>query len=397
MNNRKILGALVLFMFLLTGCIGKERPFMGTESSVEKESEQTELVLGDLSNLNVSKIADNISLPAHLYKMTAQMEGEWNHEKIYDEIPKLIAAYGGPQEDKLDMEKELLFLEAGTTEVKPLGERAGEKINRIMYTSDTLYLEIDSIMQVFMHQPALIERITGKETNRKNEWLPYEHADSIATYYVGEDDLEKISYVLDGQETLLTECVEYVEETLTDNESLPRVSTPGFEYKVEYVDVYQYGDNYGLYFTVNLYYEDVKLFTETGVRFDSPPGLTQNYIPTIDRCMMFRKDELNQISTFDWLTETQDSVEEVEPAVDYKKALQVLSGYLSDTHEFRVIDAQLVYSFYAEYKTEKGVGDSVNYITPVWMFEISTEGAQMYDRIFILIDVQTGEVVELYA
>ena len=60
-------------------------------------------------------------------------------------------------------------------------------------------------------------------------------------------------------------------------------------------------------------------------------------------------------------------------------------------------DAQLVYSFYTEYEQEKGREFGVNRIEPVWMFEIAAEGAQRYSRMFILIDVQTGEVIELYA
>ena len=404
MKNYRILGMLVLSALLISGCSQRDGAFEGTEKQTVEEGKQDtpQTALGDFSNLDISGIEPDIPLPDHLYKMEAQGEGGWNDEKIYEEFPQLIATYGGPQADELDPQKDIWFLASGDTfdEARPLGEKGEEEINRIMYCSDELFLELDSVMQVSFHQPALIERITGQEIGRHNEWLPNEHADPVATHNPKEENLEEVSYLLDGETVSLAECVKYVEETLTENESLPRVSTPGFEYKVDYVDVYQYGDNYGLWFTVDLYYEGVKLFSDTGVRFDTVDGKAWSYVPTLDRCMMLRKNEINVIMVFDWLNEAQDSIEEVEPSVDYKTALQMLSGYLSDTHEFTVTDAQLVYSFYTEYEQEKGaagLADGINRIEPVWMFEIAAEGAQRYSQMFILIDVQTGEVVELYA
>lgn len=400
MKNYRLLGVFFLSALLLSGCSRKEGVSVGTEEKVDEgKGEASQMALGDLSNLDISGIEDDIPLPERLYKMEAPGEGGWNDEKIYGEFPELIAAYGGPQANELDQEKDILFstAEVASDEIKSLGEKGDEKINRIMYTSDTLYLGADLIMQISMHQPALIERITGQETDRYNEWLPNEHADPVAMHDLEAEDPEKISYPLDGETVSLAECVDYVENELTESDSLPRVSTPGFEYKVDYVDVYQYGDNYGLWFTVNVYYEGIKLFSDTGVRFDSVDGKEWAYVPTLDRCMMLRKNELNVIVVFDWLNETQESIKEVEPSVDYGTALQMLSGYLSDTHEFTVKDAQLVYSFYTEYEQEKGREFGVNRIEPVWMFEIAAEGAQRYSRMFILIDVQTGEVIELYA
>lgn len=404
MKNYRIFGMLVLSALLISGCSQRDGAFEGTEKQTVEEGKRKtpHTETGDLSNLDISGIEPDIPLPEHLYKMEAQGEGGWNDEKIYGEFPELIAAYGGPQVDELDPQKDILFSasEAASDVVKPLGEKGEEEIGWIMYSSDALHLEADRIMQISMHQPALIERITGQKIDRQNQWLPNEHADPVATHDPKEEDFEKVSYLLDGETVFLTECVEYVEKTLTENESLPRVSTPGFEYKVDYVDVYQYGDNYGLWFTVDLYYEGVKLLSESGVRFETVDGMAWAYVPTLDRCMMLRKNELNVIMVFDWLNETQNSIEEVKPSVDYKTALQMLSGYLSDTHEFTVIDSQLGYSFYTEYEQEKGaVGreTGINRIEPVWMFEIAAEGAQRYSRMFILIDVQTGEVIELYA
>lgn len=402
MKNCKIFGMLVLFMLLISGCSQREGVSEETENQKMEEGKQgtSQMILGDLSNLDILGIEDDIPLPEHLYKMEAQGEGGWNDEKIYEEFPELISAYGGPQVDELNMEKDILFSVSGSDELKPLGEKGEEEISWLMYSSDALHLEADRIMQISMHQPALIERITGQETDRQNQWLPNEHADPIATHDLEKEDPEEISYPLDGELVSLAECVNYVEDTLTENTSLPRVSTPGFEYKVDYVDVYQYGDNYGLWFTVNVYYEGVKLFSDSGVRFDTVDGMAWAYVPTLDRYMMLRKNELNVIMIFDWLNETQDFIEEVEPQVDYETALRILSGYLSDTHEFAVKDAQLVYSFYTEYEQEKGATgreSGINRIEPVWMFEIATEGAQRYSRMFILIDVQTGEVIELYA
>ena len=312
----------------------------------------------------------------------------------------MISVYGGPQADELDMEKDILFLASGSDEVKTLGEKGEEEISWLMYSSDELFLDADQVMQISMHQPALIERITGQETDRQNQWLPNEHADPVATHDLKEENPKELFYVLDGERVSLAECVDYVEQAFTENPKLPYVSTPGFEYRVDYVDVYRYGDNYGLWFTVNIYYEGVKLFSDSGVRFDTVDGMIWDYVSTLDRCMMLRKNEINAIMIFDWLNETQDSIEEVEPLVDYESALKTLSGYLSDTHEFTVKDAQLVYSFYTEYEQEKGPAgraDGINRIEPVWMFEIATDGAQRYSRMFILIDVQTGEVIELYA
>lgn len=85
-----------------------------TEPSEEATAAfQTEeqLVLGDLSNLDVSEIAADIPLPERLYNMESKGEGRtWTDEKVYEEFPKLIEAYGGPKAEELTPDKEIYFI-----------------------------------------------------------------------------------------------------------------------------------------------------------------------------------------------------------------------------------------------------------------------------------------------
>ena len=393
MSYKKIFILFCLAGMFLSGC-SKKDPLSREEQTLSTEQTPENLTLGDLSNLDCSVIESEIPLPDQLYKMESRGEGEWNDDKIYKEFPKLIAAYGGPKEDELDAGKEIMIETWETNEgiFIPLEERRGEKIWNIKYCSDTLYLDMDSIRQLNTFQPDVIERITGETWNRQSTWLINEHAEPIATYKIGKDDTAGISYQLDGQEVSLEEAIAFAEKTMTENKELPLISTPGFEYRAESVQVYQFEENYAYFFIMSLYYRGVKLSSD-------PAGYTniegRIYVETLDKCTMFQKDKLNGIYTFDWLNETQDSVEELRPVVNYETALQILSGYLSNEHVFKILNAQLVYNFYVE--AESNEEDGVNHITPNWMFEISTEQMQQYSCLYILIDVVSGEVVEVYA
>lgn len=403
MKYLKIL-VVCLACIMLAGCNGEdESAQIENESSTEEVTgviPNEEIILGDLSNLDLSRVADNIDLPEHLYEMKSQGQGTWTDEKIYEEFPELISRYGGPKENELDPDKGIL-IETWIDNERffiPLEERKDEIIWNIKYCSDSLFLQMDDIRQIFVFCPEVVERITGEEWDHRSLWMPIDNAKPVAVYYMGKDNIEDVKYNLDGQEVSLEESVEFVEKTLTDNKELPYVSRPEMEYRVEYVEVYQYGENFGYYFTVNLYYQGIKLDSETGKTSDkNADGKYMYFIANIDKCTMFTKDELNGIYIFDWLNEKQDSVNEVEQNITYEMALQILSGYLSSEHVFEVLNAELVYNFYVEYTEGQDLADGVNRIVPNWQFELSTEGMQQYNNIYILIDVQTGEVIERYA
>lgn len=382
----------------LSGC-NSEGEVTQIESNLEIPKNE-QIILGGLSNLELSEIAREIDLPEHLYEIRSQGEGLWNDEKIYEEFPKLIAAYGGPKENELNSGKDILFETWIDNEqiFLPIEERKNETIWNIQYRSDLLYIEMNSIRQIFTFCPRDVEKIIDEKWDQRSAWMPDENAELVAVYYMEKDDTEDIFYKLDGQEVSLEESIEFVEKELTDNKVLPYISTPEMEYRVEYVQVYQYGQNFCYYFTVNLYYNGVKLDTAPGgMPIKNEDGKYMNFISSVDKCIMFSKNELNGIYIFDWLNEKQDSVKEVEQNITYEEALQILSGYLSSEHVFKVLDAELVYNFYVEYEEKQDLAEGVNCIVPNWQFKLSTEGMQQYNNIYILINVQTGEVIERYA
>lgn len=377
----------------LSGEITTEPP----EEATAAPQTQEQLVLGDLSNLDVSEIAADIPLPEHLYNMESKGEGKtWTDEKVYEEFPKLIEAYGGPKAEELDPDKEIYFetwLEGIESHIL-VSERDKEPMDWcIEYYSDSLYLSMTEVRQIGLLHPDVMERITGETWDRAGEWIVDENADPIAVYYMGEDDTEGVSYQLDGEEVALDDAVAFIENTLKDNENLPCISTPGFEYRVSYVEVYQFGKNHAYHFFVHLYYQGVRLDTNMSGPVENTEGNNVVYVSNLNKYTMYRKDEINAVHMFDWLNETQDSIVEAEPTIDYEKALQILSGYLSDTHTFKVLNSELVYSFHIEYKGSHRE-NGTNHITPCWLFELSTAGIQQYSKIFILINVETGEVVQ---
>lgn len=409
MRHVKSLGILCLVGILLTGCGDEEGISIDTETGVEKETTEQatteqatalaleQLVLGDLSNLDLSEVPDEIALPEHMYVMESQAGGStWTDEKIYVDFPQAVAAYGGPSVEELDPDNNFfyeLWVE-GNREPSPIGSSEGD---RIIYYSEPLFVEMTTIRQCMTEQPDVIARITGDEWDHWWIWIPNEHGTSIATYYTREGDLASISYQLDGEEVTLAEGVEFVEKTLTENEKLPYISTPGIEYRVDYVDVYQYGENYGYYFTVNLYYEGEILCPISGaLRYNNADKNKVHYTDNLCRCFMLQKNEINGIYPFGILNETPDSIEEAELNVDYDMALKILSGYLSQNHLFKLLSAELMYSSYVEY--EDDLRDGVYHVAPTWSFEMSTEGVREYrdNRLFAVIDIQTGEVVELW-
>lgn len=403
MKYVKMLGVVCLISIFLMGCNRKD-DVVQMEDDLSAESvmevpQNEQIALGDCSNLDLSWVDSEMALPEHLYEMESQGEGSWNDEKIYEEFPKLIAEYGGPKENELNTGKDIIFETWIDNEpfFIPIEERKDETIWNIKYCSDFLYLEMNDIRQIFTFSPNVVERITGEEWDHQFAWMPNDNAEPIAVYYMAKDDTEDVFYNLDGQEVSLEESVEFVEKTLTDNKELPYISTPEMEYRVEYVEVYQYGENFCYYFIMNLYYNGVKLDTAAGgMPVKNADGQYMYFISNIDKCSMFSKDELNGIYIFDWLNENQDSIREVEWNISYEEALQILSGYLSSEHVFKVLNAELVYNFYVEYEEDQDQADGVNRIVPNWQFELSTEGMQQYNNIYILIDVQTGEVIARY-
>lgn len=393
---------------LLSGCFSQTDKVPDVETSLQETNAlhttetttapQEQLVLGDLSNLDISEIATDIPLPEHLYHMRSKGEGStWTDEKIYEDFPRLIEAYGGPKAEELDPDKEIYFetWQEGIESHILVSERQKEKMDWcIEYYSDSLYLSMTEVRQISLFHPDVMERITGETWDQGGSWVLDEHADPIAVYHMDEEDTEGVSYQLDGEEVALDDAVAFIETTLKDNENLPCISTPGFDYHVSYVEVYQFGENYAYHFFVHLYYQGVKLDTDmSGMPFENEEGNNVVYVSTMNKYTMFRKDELNSVYMFDWLNQQQDSIEEATPAIEYEKALQILSGYLSDSYTFKVLNSQLVYSFHIEYSGNHRE-DGTNYITPCWLFELSTGGMQQYNQIFILVNVETGEVVQ---
>ena len=395
MKHQKLLILLCLSGFLAAGCQKADTSSQKESETLSEQTMQTDFILGDLSNLDCSVIESEIPLPDQLYKMESRGEGEWNDDKIYKEFPKLIAAYGGPKEDELDAGKDILietWKDANRSFVS-LDEWNQEEIFDIMYCSDSLYFSMNSIRQIFTFQPDIVTQITDEDWERPYVWLINEHAEPIQTYEIGKDDITGISYRLDGQEVSLEEAIIFAEKTMTENKDLPLISTPGFEYRVESVQIYQFGKNNALHFTMNLYYQGIKLAPELNGAPENANASDVSYIPTLNKCTMFQKDKLGGIYIFDFLNEKQDSTAIAKPTINYKKALQILSGYLSNEHVFKILDAELVYSFYV--KGNGDTADGVNHISPVWQFEVSTEMMQQYSKLFILIDVESGEIIEV--
>lgn len=398
MKYAKILGVACIVCIWLSGCSNDK--IANTEDQLETQGNGAALSQ-EFSNLDVSEIAEDIELPEHLYEMKSRGEGGWNDDKIYKEFPQLIEAYGGTKASELDCGKDILFETwiDNRQLIAPLDQRDKETIWDILYCSDSLYISMDRIRQLFVYHPDEVERITGEPWDRQQVWIPDENADPVAVYDMEKDDITGVTYQLDGQEVSLEESVEFVEKQLKDNKDLPDVSTPGFDYRVDEVQVYQFGDNFCYYFIVALYYKGVKLDNAEGsLPVKGEDGKYLSFIQSTDKCAMFSQDKLSGIYIYDWLNEEQDSVQEVECNITYQKALQILSDYLSADHVFKVLDAELVYNFYVEYeKKQDQEEEGTNRIVPNWQFELSTEGMQQYNRIYIMINVQTGAVIERYA
>lgn len=93
------------------GCSSETGETRNGENNLSAETtavNQEHLVLGDLSNLDLSEVEDSIALPEKLYEMESKAEGTWTDEKIYEEFPKLIAAYGGPDEEALVTDEDII-------------------------------------------------------------------------------------------------------------------------------------------------------------------------------------------------------------------------------------------------------------------------------------------------
>lgn len=380
MHYIKRLVLVVVCLGVLTGC--------------ENKSEKN--LAGQMNNIDISKIEKNIEIPEKLFEMHSQSQGTWDDNKIYTVFPKLVKSYGGLSDDTDNM-----FIETwieGEQQLVPLKKLDKEEIWNVKYCTPSLYLEMDDIMQVMTYNPEEVSKITGMDLNINRLWIPNDSGEPIKSFVIGVDDIEGVSYCLNGEQVSLKDSIVFVEKQFTDNNQLPNVSKHGFEYHVSKVDVFQFGDNYCYYFTMQVLYDGIKLDDTCGDSDEkNSAGKNMRFIQTIDRCSMFSKDKINGIYIFDWLNNNQDSIEEIEPKIDYKKALEKLSEHLSQDHTFDVIDAGLVYSFYVETEDNQEVTDGINRIVPYWQFELSVEGMQQYNNIYILIDVQTGEVIEKYA
>lgn len=367
---------LILCSLLLMGC----------------EKKQT-----NLANLDISGIEDNIDVPEILYEMKSPSQGQWNDEKIYNHFPQIVEKYGGNPEGLEDMfittwiEGERVYI--------PIDQHGDEDMEGIRYCTPSLYIDMTNILQLMIYHPEEVERITGEEIDYKQVWLPNEHAKAIQAYVIGEDDITGISYCLDGEVVSLEESIAYLENELTNNDELPLISKQGFQSHVSKVEIYQFGDNYAYYFTTQLYYDGIKVDDQFGDSYEkNQQGNFLRFVGTINKYSMFSKNVINGMYTFDWLNEKQEEVKTVKGTIDYHQALEILSNHLSQDYVFEVVKAELVYNFFLESVDDKdGFEGGNNRIVPHWQFEISTEGMQQYNRIYILIDIQTGEVIERYA
>ena len=81
MSYKKTFIFFCLAGILLSGC-NEKTASSEEENNLLTEKVQEELVLGDLSNLDLSLIESEIPLPGRLYKMNSQGEGDWNDDKI---------------------------------------------------------------------------------------------------------------------------------------------------------------------------------------------------------------------------------------------------------------------------------------------------------------------------
>lgn len=358
---------------------------MGCTSENEKEHK----------NLDVSRIEEAAVPEETVYQMDLNL-GIWDDKKIYADFPALICAYGNRSMDELDLEREIVCdveAEDGELEYKPIGRQEDHSAIRYLhYYADDCYIDMMQSGMLEMYHVDTAARVTGDSMDAyKFAWRPQFSGNVIASYQIGQDSLDGVAYCLDGKEMALDDAVDYIEkEFLTEDNNLPNLYVPGMEYKVKNVQVYQFGENYGYYFTVELYYQGILVDNEEAYSEDSSYLFFGNAI----HCMMLTSETVDYIWGCTFYREP-DTKKEVSVEVGYEDAVKLASEHLSQNFVFEVKRADLRYVCYTDYDREKGYG--MTHIRPVWQFELSNEGIQQYNQIFVEVDAVTGKVRERYA
>ncbi len=349
----------------------------------------------EYKNLDLSQIKE-VTIPEEtVYQMDIDL-GTWDDKKIYTDFPALICAYGNRSLDELDLDREIVCDVAskdGELKYKPIGRQKDHSAIRYLhYYADDCHIDIMQSGMFEMYHVDTAARITGESMDDyKFAWRPQFSGNVTASYQIGQDSLDGVTYRLDGKETALNDAVDYIEkEFLTEDRNLPNLYVPGMEYKVRNVDVYQFGENYGYYFTIELYYQGILVDTEEAHSEDS----SYQYFGNTIGCMMLTSESVDYIWGCTFYREP-DTKKEVSVEVGYEDAVKLASEHLSQDFVFEVKKADLRYVCYTDYDPEKGYG--MTHIRPVWQFELSNEGIQQYNRILIEIDVVTGEVRDRYA
>lgn len=394
---RFYLGMYVLLCVALIGCTNNESGNL-LRNNTKKEIH----TYGDRTNLDLSKIKDNIALPPDLYELKTKGNGPWDDNKIYKEFPGVIASFGGPTEEEIEAERDFVYETWISNEnygwkqvFRPFSEWNDEKIWDIYYKSNNICCNMNASRQVNMFRPDIIERITGTDMKDAYFWTPRDFTTIEETFTLSDDEIKEVSYQLDGQDVFLQDAVTYVENFINDKKSANSEFPVDFEYRVKTINVYRYGENYGLEFDVNIYCDKI-LVDEEGNACDKKVDNKQLiYFGNVERIVMLQKNTLASWIDLSYLPDSFETVQLVENNIDYEKSLDILSGYMSHEHKFKVTDAKLIYVLYTE--CDQNVEDGDIFMRPVWHFEISTEGMQQYNRLFIDIDIETGDIVERYA
>lgn len=349
----------------------------------------------EYKNLDLSLIKE-VAIPEEtVYQMDIDL-GTWDDKKIYTDFPALICAYGNRSLDELDLDREIVCdveSKKGDLQYKLIGQQKDHSAIRYLhYYADDCYIDIMQSGMFEMYHVDTAARITGDSMDDyKFAWRPQFSGNVAASYQIGQDSLDGVTYRLDGKEMALSDAVDYIEkEFLTEDRNLPNLYVPGMEYKVRNAEVYQFGENYGYYFTIELYYQGILVDTEEAHSEDS----SYQYFGNTISCMMLTSETVDYIWGCTFYREP-DTKKEVSVEVGYEDAVKLVSEHLSQDFVFEVKKADLRYVCYTDYDPEKGYG--MTHIRPVWQFELSNEGIQQYNRILIEVDVVTGEVRDRYA
>lgn len=252
-----------------------------------------------------------------------------------------------------------------------------------------------------MGDSGLFAEFAGIEDNIKDR--PYGirpswcEAVRVKTFYLPEDDISGVSYLLQDGMMSLADAISYVETAIGDYHFL---GSDILDYQVYEVSVYRLKDDTYYYdFFVKASYEGLEFGADSGIFGLLDENIVLTYSPAAVKhtVTMFHKERI------DYFWSSAHSYESVEVEGEYKellslwKATELLSGMLSKDKTFEISAVELQYGT-GFVPVE---GDSLGRIAatiayPVYHYTVENPQISGYGTLYFDVNAVTGEIIYWY-